>query len=56
MRVIVNATPLIALSLSNRLDLFRTMFAEVIVPSEVFEEIVVQGATDRRLLAELPDM
>lgn len=44
MRVIVNATPLIALSLIDRLDLLRRMFDDVIVPAEVFDEVVVQGA------------
>lgn len=43
MRAIVNATPLIALALIDRLDLLRSLFDEVIVPANVYEEVVVQG-------------
>jgi hypothetical protein len=42
-KVVVNATPLIALSLVERLDLLPQMFSEVLVPSAVYEEVVVQG-------------
>jgi predicted nucleic acid-binding protein len=44
MNVIVNATPLIALALINRLDLLPALFDEISVPAEVFDEIVVQGS------------
>jgi predicted nucleic acid-binding protein len=44
MRVVVNATPLIALSLVNRLDLLRRLFDEVIVPPAVYEEITAKDA------------
>lgn len=44
MKAIVNATPLIALALINRLDLLRVLFDEVVVPAEVYNEVVVQGA------------
>jgi len=43
MKVVVNATPLIALSLINRLDLLPALFEEIVVPRAVYEEIVVQG-------------
>jgi predicted nucleic acid-binding protein len=43
MKVVVNATPLIALSLINRLALLPALFEEIIVPRAVYEEIVVQG-------------
>lgn len=43
MKVIVNATPLIALALLERLDLLRQMFDEVIVPGKVYDEVVSQG-------------
>jgi hypothetical protein len=43
MRVVVNATPLIALSLINRLTLLKQLFNEVIVPSAVYEEVALQG-------------
>ena len=44
MTVIINATPLIALAILDRLDILRQMFTEVIVPTAVYEEIVTQGA------------
>ncbi|MGD9101305.1 MAG: DUF3368 domain-containing protein, partial [Anaerolineae bacterium] len=43
MKAIVNATPLIALALLERLDLLRQMFDEVIVPTAVYEEVAVEG-------------
>ncbi len=44
MKVVVNATPLISLALLDRLSLLKQMFEEVIVPSAVYAEVVVQGA------------
>ena len=44
MKVVVNATPLIALGLLDRLELLRQMFDEVYVPVSVYEEVVVKGA------------
>ena len=44
MRVVVNATPLIALALLDRLELLRQMFDEVLVPAAVYEEVVTKGA------------
>ena len=44
MKVIVNATPLIALALLDRLDLLPQLFEEIIVPQAVYEEVVVSGA------------
>lgn len=43
MKAIVNATPLIALSLVGHLTLLRELFDEVIVPAAVYDEIVVKG-------------
>ena len=43
MKVAVNTTPLIALSLINRLDLLPALFKKIVVPRAVYEEIVVQG-------------
>jgi predicted nucleic acid-binding protein len=45
MRVVVNATPLIALSLVNRLELLHRLFDEIIVPTAVYDEITVKDAT-----------
>lgn len=44
MKVVVNATPLIGLSLINRLDLLPALFEEIVVPRVVYDEVVVQGA------------
>lgn len=44
MNVVVNATPLIALSLIGRLDLLPQLFDEVLVPQTVYDEVVTHGA------------
>ena len=44
MKVVINATPLIALSLINQLELLNELFDEVLVPPEVYQEVVIQGA------------
>lgn len=43
MKVIVNATPLIALSSINQLNLLHQLFEEVIIPEIVYHEAVVKG-------------
>lgn len=43
MNVVVNATPLIALSLLGQLPLLREMFDAVIVPHVVYAEVVING-------------
>ena len=43
MSVVVNATPLIALSVIDRLDLPHLVFGEVLVPTGVFVEVVNSG-------------
>lgn len=44
MKVIVNATPLIALSKINQLEILNQLFDEVIVPRSVYNEVIVKGA------------
>ncbi len=44
MKVIANATPLIALALIERLDLLRQMFDEVLIPTAVYDEVVGSGS------------
>jgi predicted nucleic acid-binding protein len=44
MKVIVNATPIIAISAINKLELINQLFDEVIIPHAVYEEVVIQGA------------
>ncbi|WP_027371171.1 DUF3368 domain-containing protein [Desulfovermiculus halophilus] len=43
LRVVSNATPLIALSRIRRFHLLRDLFSEVIIPSAVYEEVVSAG-------------
>lgn len=43
MKVVVNSTPLIVLSLVDKLSLLKEIFSEVIVPKSVFEEVAVLG-------------
>ncbi len=43
MRVVANSTPLIALALIDQLDLLRQLFDEVVVPTSVYQEIVLHG-------------
>jgi len=42
-RAVVNAGPLVALSLLDRLDLLPALFAECWVPQTVFNEVAVAG-------------
>lgn len=42
-RAVINAGPLVALSLIGRLDLLPTLFAECWVPQAVFSEVAVAG-------------
>jgi len=44
MKVIANATPLIALALIERLDLLQQMFDEVLVPVVVYDEVAGSGS------------
>lgn len=44
MKVIVNATPIIALTRINQLELLHQLFEEVIIPYAVYEEVVIKGA------------
>ena len=42
-RAVVNAGPLVALSLLDQLDLLPALFAECWVPQAVFNEVAVAG-------------
>ena len=50
MKVVVNATPLIALSLINQLELLNQLFDEVIIPDGVYEKVVISGASKPRAI------
>lgn len=43
MKVVVNVTPLIGLSLINRLELLPALFEDIVVPRSVYEEVAGQG-------------
>lgn len=42
-RAVINAGPLVALALLDKLDLLPALFTEVWVPQAVFNEVVVAG-------------
>jgi len=44
MTVVSNATPLIGLSILNRMDLLKTLFGKIYIPRSVFEELTINGA------------
>lgn len=41
--IISNSTPLIYLAKIGKLNLLKTLFKEIIIPKEVYEEVVVEG-------------
>lgn len=44
MKVVVNASPIIALSLIHQLELLNNLFDEILIPTEVYQEVAVRGA------------
>ena len=45
MKVVTNSTPLIELSKINRLELLREMYGSIIIPTEVYTEVVIDGVS-----------
>jgi predicted nucleic acid-binding protein len=43
MKVVSDATPLIHLAAIGRLDLLKELFQEILIPEEVYEEVVLHG-------------
>ena len=43
MKVVTNSTPLIELSKINRLDLLRDVYGTILIPKEVYVEVVTDG-------------
>ena len=43
MKVVSNASPLIALSLIGKLHLLKELWREIIIPEAVYKEVVIQG-------------
>lgn len=44
MKIVSNSTPLIALSRINELQLLRALFGAIIIPTAVYNEVVLEGA------------
>ncbi len=44
MKIVTNSTPLIELSKISQLDLLRKVYHSIIIPEEVYIEVVVDGA------------
>lgn len=44
MIVVSNTTPIIGLSILNRIDLLRDLFGEIYIPRTVFDELTADGA------------
>lgn len=45
LKVVVNSTPIIALSKCGKLDLLRTLFGEIIIPEAVYTEVCTKEDT-----------
>ena len=43
MKVVTNSTPLIELSKINQLDLLRDVYGTILIPEEVYVEVVIDG-------------
>ena len=43
MKVVTNSTPLIELSKINQLDLLRNVYGTILIPEEVYVEVVIDG-------------
>ena len=43
MNIVANSTPLIELSKIHRLDILRDVYGKIIIPEEVYSEVVIQG-------------
>lgn len=44
MKIVTNSTPLIELSKINQLNLLREVYGSILIPEEVYVEVVVDGA------------
>ena len=47
--IISNASPLIYLAKIKKLDLLKSLFKEIIIPKEVFDEVVTKGKEEKFL-------
>jgi predicted nucleic acid-binding protein len=51
MIIVCDASPLIALSLCNKLDLLDTLFKEVVIPEQVYHEAILEGKPEAGKIA-----
>lgn len=45
--ILSNSSPLIYLSKLNKLNFFKELFKEIIIPKEVYEEVVIKGKEEK---------
>lgn len=54
--VVVNSTPIIALSVTNKLHLLKDLYGEIIIPKAVLDEVMVKkDSVSQRVLARAKD-
>lgn len=51
-KVIVNSTPIIALSKVGRLDLLRKMYQEITIPEAVYQEVTDKNDVVKKTISE----
>ncbi len=49
-KVIVNSTPIIALSKAGKLDILKSMYGRIIIPQAVFDEVTAKDDSVRAML------
>lgn len=54
-KVVVNSTPLIALSNIGRLDLLERVYGRIVIPEAVYDEITEKDDSACRLIRQRPD-
>lgn len=54
MNVVSDSSPLIALAAINSLDLLRALFGSILIPNEVYNEVVVRGRYPATAVATIP--
>lgn len=54
MNVVSDSSPLIALAAINSLDLLQALFGSILIPDEVYKEVVVRGRYPGTAVANIP--
>ena len=55
MKIVINSSPLIALSCINQLKLLDNLFEEIIIPQAVYKETVING-NDKKIEREINEL